>query len=80
MYLVEAVEVAFTLLLVYNPGLLQEVGLDVPTMWVPLEVKMDVHVLALCTKSQTYTSCRFIYTVRPRMLLLQQPVTHKHTA
>lgn len=47
--LVKDVEVSLSLLLFDDPGLLQEVIIDVPPCGIPLEVKIDVHVLAEST-------------------------------
>ena len=41
-------EGSLSLLVLHDPGLFQEVGLDVPALRVKLEVEEDVHVLALC--------------------------------
>lgn len=40
-------EVSFSLMLLYNTGFLQQVGLDVPTLWVKLQIETDIHVLSL---------------------------------
>lgn len=42
--LVEDVEISLPRLLLHDPGLLQEVILDVAPGWIPLEVKVNVHV------------------------------------
>ena len=40
-------EVSFSLMLLYNTGFLQQVGLDVPPLWVKLQIETDIHVLSL---------------------------------
>ena len=44
--LVEGMEVPLTYMLLENPRLLQQVAVDVSTNRIPLEIEVDVHVLA----------------------------------